>query len=126
MKRGTLESLIQNFKLPISWPYRLRVALDIASALSYLHCMPILVLTVSDPQVQQPSPLVHLNVKSQNVLLCSLRPNAPVVAKLTDFGDARPVKQLSEEFYVPDPTYVAPEILLGKVYDEKGTCAQFL
>lgn len=63
---------------------------------------------------------MHLNVKAQNVFLSSLRPSSEVVAKLSEFGDTRPVKQLTEEVYVSDPTYIAPEILLGKVYDENG------
>lgn len=69
---------------------------------------------------QKPYPLVHFNVKAQNIYLCSLRHNSPVVAKLSEFGDTRPARQLTEEFYVSDPTYVAPEILLGKLHDEKG------
>ena len=55
------------------WTMRLGIAIDIATALKYMH-------------TELEKPIVHCDVKSSNVLL-----NSSFMAKLGDFGLAREV-----------------------------------
>ena len=81
-------------------------ALDIASAMEYLHS-------------QSPAPILHRDLKSPSV-----RVTGDFRAKLTDFGMVRS-KALSDAgrtalmSSVGSPFWCAPEIFLGKVYNEK-------
>eukprot|EP01124_Arcella_intermedia_P029708 TRINITY_DN6356_c0_g1_i12.p1 TRINITY_DN6356_c0_g1~~TRINITY_DN6356_c0_g1_i12.p1 ORF type:complete len:1927 (+),score=345.99 TRINITY_DN6356_c0_g1_i12:34-5814(+) len=102
---GDLLSLLSNHAREIPGVLRFKIAYEIAIALQYCHSL--------NP------PLAHLDVKSPNVLLCSLDPYSPVVSKLTDFGT-------SEYFIAPfttrkvdNPVWLAPEILNSEPYDVK-------
>ena len=50
----------------------MRIASDVAEGVNYMH-------------TRNP-PILHMDLKSPNILLASLSPSAPVVAKLADFG----------------------------------------
>jgi serine/threonine protein kinase len=64
---GTLWGLLQNHKIPLEWTERIRLALEIAKAMNYLH--------------DREKPIVHRDLKSLNILLDSNRR-----VKLADFG----------------------------------------
>ncbi|KAB2010167.1 hypothetical protein ES319_D10G218300v1 [Gossypium barbadense] len=72
---GTLSHLIhdQNEEYPRSWDIRLRVATEIASAISYLH---------SSASI----PIYHRDIKSSNILL-----DEKFRAKVSDFGTSRSI-----------------------------------
>ncbi|XVF65398.1 hypothetical protein PTKIN_Ptkin09bG0245500 [Pterospermum kingtungense] len=70
---GTLSQLLhdQNEEFPITWEMRLRIAIETANALSYLH---------SAASV----PVYHRDIKSNNILL-----DDKYIAKVSDFGISR-------------------------------------
>ncbi|XP_021906618.1 probable receptor-like protein kinase At1g80640 [Carica papaya] len=105
MQNGSLENQLHGHSggSVLTWPLRLKIAVDIARGLEYLHehCSP---------------PVIHRDLKSSNILL-----DSSFNAKLSDFGLAvfsgttqnKPVK-LSGTL-----SYVAPEYLLdGKLTDK--------
>jgi len=70
------------------------ISLDVARALNYLHLM-------------QPSPIIHRDISSANVLL-EPRPNNSWSAKVSDYGSVNLLERLSTG--APgNPTYAAPE-----------------
>lgn len=97
---GTLKTLLYNHR-DKKLPYRkvVRLALDLARGLSYLHSKKIM----------------HRDVKAENMLLDRKR-----TLKIADFGVARVEAQSCE---VTGQTgtlgYMAPEVLQGKPYDHK-------
>ncbi|XP_068649237.1 probable LRR receptor-like serine/threonine-protein kinase At1g05700 [Aristolochia californica] len=69
MQQGNLSKLLlDKNRTPLSWGQRLRIALDVAQGLEYLHngCKP---------------PIIHRDVKGTNILL-----NERLEAKIADFG----------------------------------------
>lgn len=92
----------------IGWPLRLKIALDIALGMNYLH--------------SATPPFIHRDLKSPNVLLLSTDFRAEQCAKVGDFG-------LSSRMYVPaykeksvsrdvaNPTWLAPEIIREEEFD---------
>lgn len=92
----------------IGWPLRLKIALDIALGMNYLH--------------SATPPFIHRDLKSPNILLLSTDYRAEQCAKVGDFG-------LSSRMYVPsykeksvtrdvaNPTWLAPEIIREEEFD---------
>ena len=68
---GDLFEAIEKKKM-VSEALQLKVALDIARGMHFLH--------------SQTPPLAHRDLRSPNILLASLDPKAPVCAKVSDFG----------------------------------------
>eukprot|EP00008_Paramoeba_atlantica_P003298 CAMPEP_0201476540 /NCGR_PEP_ID=MMETSP0151_2-20130828/1728_1 /ASSEMBLY_ACC=CAM_ASM_000257 /TAXON_ID=200890 /ORGANISM="Paramoeba atlantica, Strain 621/1 / CCAP 1560/9" /LENGTH=310 /DNA_ID=CAMNT_0047856941 /DNA_START=1633 /DNA_END=2563 /DNA_ORIENTATION=- len=101
----------------LTWQWRLRVALDIAKGMEYLHSL--------DP------PIAHRDLRSPNVTVVCFDPtSSSPIAKILDFG-------LSDIISVPcrEPLktwqWVAPEILGGEnpktdcLYDESSDTYSF-
>ena len=59
---------------PLSWPLRFAIASDVARGLVYLH--------------RASPPIIHQDVKSENILLCTAA-GGQLVAKIADFGAVR-------------------------------------
>ncbi|KAG2814957.1 hypothetical protein PC110_g2438 [Phytophthora cactorum] len=114
MERGDLRDVTRRFKrrgYRLTWEtHKTVIALHIAEALTYLHGL--------NPTV------IHRDLKAKNVLL-----NADMEAKLSDFGIARErsLYDGSEHMTVGIGTsfWIAPEVLLGRDYDERADIYSF-
>jgi serine/threonine protein kinase len=57
--------------------------------------------------------IVHRDIKPENIVMCY------GMAKICDFGWAAQVKYSMRETFCGTPLYVSPELLKGRLYDEK-------
>jgi protein-serine/threonine kinase len=116
MPNGSLADVLHGDRkggVVLGWPERLRIALDAAEGLSYLHhdCVP---------------PIVHRDVKSSNILL-----DSDYGAKVADFGIAK-VGQMSGS-KTPEAMsgiagscgYIAPEYVYTLRVNEKSDIYSF-
>ncbi|GLJ48936.1 hypothetical protein SUGI_1032440 [Cryptomeria japonica] len=108
MPNGSLLERLQNSQGPqvgLPWPVRYKIALGAAQGLSYMHhdCTP---------------PILHRDVKSSNILL-----DKDLEAKIADFGLARVLNNLGEEYsvsgYVGSHGYIAPGPILSILYGHR-------
>ncbi|CAL0321981.1 unnamed protein product [Lupinus luteus] len=109
MENGSLETQLHgpNHGSSLTWFLRLRIAIDVARALEYLH-------EHSNP------PLVHRDLKSSNVLL-----DSKFNAKLSDFGLAIASGMQHKNMKMSGTLgYVAPEYIShGKLTDKSDVYA---
>lgn len=104
MPNGSLEKLMAK-KIP--YATKLRIALEIAKAIDYLHKNNVL----------------HRDIKADNVLIESMDVNSPNMIRLSDFGSARVMAEDKIETFtknVGTPIYMAPEILQKKRYNKEA------
>ncbi|CAN8258787.1 unnamed protein product [Cochlearia groenlandica] len=109
MASGSLKDHLHSTeKPPLSWETRMKIAIDVANALEYLHFY-------CDP------PLCHRDIKSSNILL-----DENFVAKLADFGLAHASRDGSICFEPVNtdirgtPGYVDPEYVVTQELTEKS------
>ncbi|KAL0305699.1 UNVERIFIED_CONTAM: Receptor-like protein kinase HSL1 [Sesamum radiatum] len=113
MPNGSLGDLLHSTKSSLlDWPIRFKVALDAAEGLSYLHhdCAP---------------PIVHRDVKSNNILL-----DADYGARVADFGvakvvDANAKGTKSMSVIAGSCGYIAPEYAYTLRVNEKSDIYSF-
>ncbi|NXX96872.1 TESK1 kinase, partial [Centropus bengalensis] len=104
---GNLEQLLDS-PAPLSWSTRVKLALDIAHGLHYLHSKGVF----------------HRDLTSKNCLVrCE---SSGYTAVVGDFGLAEKIPNYSEGrekeplAVVGSPYWMAPEMLRGEMYDEKA------
>ncbi|XP_069482785.1 dual specificity testis-specific protein kinase 1-like [Ambystoma mexicanum] len=104
---GNLEQLLDSAE-PLSWSVRIKLALDIAKGLRYLHSKGVF----------------HRDLTSKNCLVkCEENGYTAVVGdfglaeKIPDYSDGSEKEPLS---VVGSPYWMAPEVLRGELYDEKA------
>lgn len=114
---GTLFDLLHNcWEIPVSWPQRLKVLVDISSAMEYLHGFR--------------KQIIHRDLKSLNIFLVDPvvdETSAPNV-KIADFGFARirervrgrPVEWATPTKAAGSMHWMAPEVYKGLMYYEKA------
>ncbi|XP_022955009.1 receptor-like protein kinase HSL1 [Cucurbita moschata] len=113
MVNGSLGDLLHSSKKGLlDWPTRFKIALDAAEGLSYLHhdCVP---------------PIVHRDVKSNNILL-----DSDFGARLADFGvakviDSTPMGPKSMSVIAGSCGYIAPEYAYTLRVNEKSDIYSF-
>jgi serine/threonine-protein kinase TNNI3K len=107
---GDLRALLDNYDLshhPTGFNHtKIKIALHVAHALTYLHSLQPMVL--------------HRDLKSRNILVTH-----EMVAKLTDFGVSRERCDATMTAGVGTSLWMAPEVLLGHRYDEKADVFSF-
>jgi serine/threonine protein kinase len=89
---------------PFSTKLKHRCLLDVARGIAFLHSRK----------------LIHRDIKPPNILIVSLDPLAPQVAKISDFGSIRIITQSSAALSrgVGSPAYMSPEILRCEKYGQ--------
>eukprot|EP00004_Rigifila_ramosa_P013205 TRINITY_DN2912_c0_g1_i1.p1 TRINITY_DN2912_c0_g1~~TRINITY_DN2912_c0_g1_i1.p1 ORF type:complete len:429 (-),score=118.27 TRINITY_DN2912_c0_g1_i1:238-1497(-) len=100
---GDLRELLKS-DTPLSWPQRIRFALDTTRAIAYLHSRKI----------------IHRDLKSKNLLV-----DSSMRVKVCDFGFARTHKDAGQGrqrtmTVCGTDEWMAPEVILGMDYDEKA------
>ncbi|GMF17448.1 unnamed protein product [Phytophthora fragariaefolia] len=85
---------------------KVTIALHVAHALTYLHSLE--------------TPVLHRDLKSRNILLTS-----DLDAKVTDFGISRERNDKTMTAGVGTLRWMAPEVMLGKSYDDKADMFSF-
>ncbi len=106
---GSLEKLMTK-KIP--YATKLKIVLEIAEAINFLHKNNVL----------------HRDIKADNVLIASTDVNAQNMIRLSDFGSARRFAEDKMETYtrnVGTPIYMAPEILQKKRYSKEADIYSF-
>lgn len=110
MGNGSLREHLQGgqSKSPLTWRTRLQIAIDVASALEYLHCY-------CEP------PLCHRDIKSSNILL-----DNKFMAKVADFGLAHAAPDTGSGFQQIStdvrgtPGYMDPEYVITRRLTDKS------
>ncbi|KAL3664787.1 hypothetical protein V7S43_009967 [Phytophthora oleae] len=105
-----LKALLSKFeeqRMPVGFDHdKVKVALHVAHALTYLHsCAP---------------PVIHRDLKSSNILLTET-----MDAKITDFGISRERIDATMTAGVGTSLWMAPEVMLGERYDDKADIFSF-
>jgi len=97
---------------PLPWTLRLRISLDIAKGMNHLQSV--------DP------PVIHRDLRSPNIFIVSVLEEAPVNAKVADFGLSRLVAP-SMGGALATWQWLAPEVLDpdSKHYDERSDMYSF-
>ncbi|ELP86692.1 protein kinase, putative, partial [Entamoeba invadens IP1] len=102
---GSLQDLMKHkTSNEIDMKLRVKICLDAAKGISYLH----------------ENGILHRDIKPDNILVFSLETIEKVNAKLTDFGSSRNVNLLMTNMTftkgIGTPTYMAPEVLKKEKY----------
>jgi serine/threonine-protein kinase TNNI3K len=110
MEGGDLRTVLSRFEesgRPHGFDHdKVKIALHISHALTYLHSLQPIVL--------------HRDLKSKNILL-----DRELNAKLTDFGVSRERSDRTMTAGVGTLLWMAPEVMLGERYDEKSDIFSF-
>jgi serine/threonine protein kinase len=105
LHHGNMYDLLHNADFDLTHVFRLRMMHDIAKGMAFLHG--------TEP------PIIHRDLKSPNVLMASLDPAAPTLAKVADFGLSQALASTTSGRSVANPVWLAPEIMRREEYTEK-------
>eukprot|EP01123_Difflugia_compressa_P008922 TRINITY_DN282_c0_g1_i1.p1 TRINITY_DN282_c0_g1~~TRINITY_DN282_c0_g1_i1.p1 ORF type:complete len:297 (-),score=52.08 TRINITY_DN282_c0_g1_i1:195-1085(-) len=99
LSKGDLGHFLLDNPEPISWIRKVKIALDVACGMAYLHARSI----------------IFRDLKSENLLL-----DDTGKTKICDFGFARKSIQRSRMTMCGTDEFMAPEIMMGNEYDFKA------
>ena len=104
MQNGTLNDAFRNKKIVLDWNTKMRICLQVSSAMTYLH--------------SRSPPLLHRDLKGANILL-----SREMVAKVGDFGLSKIMSkegEIATQTIAGTPYWMSPEVIRGERY---GTAA---
>ena len=104
--RGSLFDLLQNRKLKLTWKLRLKLAMDAARGMRFLHA-------------HKPT-IIHRDLKSLNLLV-----DKAWTLKVTDFGLSRFKSPQLMTGQCGTFQWMAPEVVASKAYTEKADVYSF-
>jgi len=105
LSKGDLGHYLLDNPDPVSWVRRVKIALDVACGMAYLHARNI----------------IFRDLKSENLLL-----DDTGKAKICDFGFARSYSKHNRPMTMcGTDEFMAPEVILGKDYDETADVYSF-
>ena len=104
MERGSLKDVIERKGANLEWKMRLKLALDAAKGMTYLHSRNI----------------IHRDLKPGNLLV-----NQEWDCKIADFGISTVSNHTTKMTCVGTPVYMAPEVLLKNKYSMKADVFSF-
>ena len=104
--KGSLADILIDDNIPLTFAQRVRIALDAARGMHYLH--------TSNPVI------LHRDLKSDNLLVTS-----DFTIKVADFGLTRFLSEGKQMTQVGTPMWMAPEIIQGKQYTQKADVYAF-
>lgn len=87
----------------LDWDMRLRILEEIAEGMHFLH-------TLSPP-------ILHHDLKSANIFVVDKSPEAPVICRVGDFGEARTIFSYNSRERVDNPLWLAPEVMQKGRYE---------
>jgi len=101
VNRGSLWDVLHNYLIPLNWHNILKMAIDAARGMSYLHLFK--------------PPIIHRDLKSANLLV-----DSSFTVKICDFGLSK-TKAIHYAMtgQTGTPGYMAPEIIASQKYTEK-------
>jgi len=100
----------KDFSKSWTWEHNLKILVDIAAGMEFLH--------LTSP------PTLHRDLKTPNIMLASLDPKDPVMAKITDFGLGVSASSFAGRA-VDNPIWLAVEVIEGKEYTSKSDVYSF-
>jgi len=109
---GSLYQFLQREDAPkkLHWAMRIKILMDVAEGVAFMHSL--------QPQI------MHRDLKTLNILMAADNENAPVVAKVADFGTCVAAATFAGRV-VDNPLWLAPEIMAGCEYSEKADVYSF-
>jgi len=109
---GNLKEYLYNQANQISFGFKLKVAMNVAGALNYMHSM--------NPKI------IHRDLKSPNILMVSLNESSDIICKVSDFGESLAVaSKASGREKLGNPVWCSPEIMRSQPYTEKTDVFSF-
>ena len=99
--QGSLADILIDGAIPLTFSARVRIALDAARGMQYLH--------TSNPVI------LHRDLKTDNLLVTD-----EFVIKVADFGLTRFLSEGKQMTQVGTPMWMAPEIIQGRQYTQKA------